>query len=294
MYQPTKEKYELHNHSMTVLLELYPHWLSESLDLDEPIVSALMTMLPPKECLNKGSIVKGPKKDMREFAMMRNDGQFEGAASPVNGIDSFVMESWGFGYFVRGVIEGDIDVDMIPAFRMHMRDHWDIFVGVWAEKSEEEGADLGGYNPPDVYAQENALKGKETGKGKKGTKTGPRSSKSERHCKKFVKLMKELLAMKNDEIEQKFKDENITSEDLKGVVVKCLDQDLVEKVVLKHGENLDYWRSIWNEKVPFENPAGAKKLQSMATRAKSVTPKKRKRKGKDNNNEGSDSDDSEE
>ena len=106
--------------------------------------------------------------------------------------------------------------------------------------------------------------------------------------------MKELLAMKNDEIEQKFKDENITSEDLKGVVVKCLDQDLVEKVVLKHGENLDYWRSIWNEKVPFENPAGAKKLQSMATRAKSVTPKKRKRKGKDNNNEGSDSDDSEE
>jgi hypothetical protein len=53
----------------------------------------------------------------------------------------------------------------------------------------------------------------------------------------------------------------------------CIDNGLVDKVVLKEKENLNYWSAKWEENTPLE-PTGAKKLQSMAIRA---TSKKRKR-----------------
>jgi hypothetical protein len=243
---------------MSVLLELYPSWLAENLDLKKCNIIALQDMCPPPEDLNKSNLVNSKKK---AIPLMRNEGRFDNTAGIVERIDHFVLDSWGFGHFVRGVIEGDINLDTNPKFREHMKSYWNKFIGNYNLRAEE-GLDMHGFVPAQVYEEEeDGSKGRKSSTTKGGTT-------EEKQCKKFVKLMKELLVMDENGIDQKFKDEEITTEDAKEVVAVCMDNGLVDKVVLKEKENLNYWSAKWEENTPLE-PTGAKKLQSMAIRATS-------------------------
>ena len=278
MYQPSKDKSELHNNSMTALLELYPHWLIQEMDLSTPNITLLLMMCPSQDNLNKANLATRKP----DFPMMRNEGQFENVESEVNCIDAFVPETIRFGYFVEGVMKGDINVDKIPAFRQHMMADWEESVGSWAEKAEEykQIEEFANYKLPDIFAEEKALEIADAA-------SKPKKSKGsvdplDKDCHKFSKLMKDVFLMKGTEgIEQKFAEENITEDDLKEAVVDCFENELVEKVVLNSKKTFDHWVEKWDETEPFKTPELAKKLQVMVLHKKSTTPKKRKRKDGD-------------
>lgn len=257
---------------MTALLELYPHWLLQEMDLGTPNISLLLLMCPDKSDLNKRNLAKGKTEGV---PMMRNEGQFENVDLEINRINAFVPEDIMFGNFVEGVMNGDINVDAIPAFRQHMQQDWEESVLSWGNVANLE--EFKDYKPPDIFADESSLETADrTGKPKKSHE---KKSVTQKHCQKLTKLMSEVFTMKGTEgIEQKFTDENITKNDLKEAVMDCLENELVAKVVLKSQKTVEHWTDKWDDDKPFKTPELAKKLQVMVLRqAKSTTPKKRKR-----------------
>ena len=108
---------EKSNNSTSLLLELYPLYIRDTLQLDRMELDVLFPICPPTDELN------GVKAPGRHSCGFRNDGSFVNLERQLPRLDSLVPKRWLFSHFADGVLSGIIDCDLISEFANHMAPH---------------------------------------------------------------------------------------------------------------------------------------------------------------------------